>query len=403
MFRRNLLTLAAALAAGGLVAGGAASAADMPGITATEIKIGQSQSYSGPASAYGVIGKVETAFFDLLNENGGINGRKINFLTVDDGYSPPRAVEQTRKLVEQDNVAIMFNSLGTATNSAVQKYLNQKKVPQLFVATGGDKWGDPEHFPWTMGFQTSYRTEAQIYAKYIQQEKPNAKIGLLYQNDDFGKDYLTGVRDVLGADQFARRVTAVSYEATDATIDSQMVSLKTGGAEVLLTATSPKFAAMSIRKVHELDWHPLHIMSNVSISVGSVIEPGGKESAIGMISADFRKDPTDPTWKDDAGIKQWRDFMNARMPGADQSDNNYIYGYGVALTLVHVLTQCGNDLSRENIMKQAANIHDLELPILLPGIKVNTSPTNFHPLRALQLVRWDGKTWVLFGRVIESE
>jgi branched-chain amino acid transport system substrate-binding protein len=403
MLRRDFLMLTAALAAGGIAGAPEARAAETPGVTKTEIKIGQTQSYSGPASSYGAIGKVQQAYFDMINAQGGINGRKITFLSLDDGYSPPRTVEQTRKLVEQEGVAIMFNSLGTPTNSAVQKYLNQKKVPQLFVATGGDKWGDPEHFPWTMGWQTSYRAEAQIYAKYILAEKPNAKIGLLYQNDDFGKDYVNGLKDVLGADRFAKMVTVVSYEATDATIDSQLVSLKTAGADVLITATVPKFGAMSIRKVHELDWHPMHIMSNVAISVGTVIEPGGKENAIGLISADFRKDATDPTWKDDAGIKQWRDFMNAHMPGADQADNNYLYGYSVVQTLMQVLKQCGDDLSRENIMKQAANIKDQAIPTLLPGILVNTSPTNFHPLRQLQLQRWDGKAWVLFGKVLQAD
>ena len=403
MLRRDFLMFTAALAVGGIAGPGAAWAADTPGVTATEIKIGQTQSYSGPTSAYGVIGKLQAAYFNMLNAQGGINGRKINFISLDDGYSPPKTVEVTRRLVEQDEVAFVFNSLGTPTNSAVQKYLNQKKVPQLFVATGGDKWGDPERFPWTMGFQTSYRAEAQIYAKYILAEKPNAKIGLLYQNDDFGKDYINGVRDVLGAERFAKMVTSVSYESTDATVDSQLVSLKGGGNDVLLTATSPKFAAMSIRKARDLAWTPLHLMSNVSTSVAAVIEPAGKENAIGMISADYRKDATDPTWKDDAGLKQWRDFMNTQMPGADQADNNYTYAYSVTLALVQVLKQCGNDLSRANIMKQAANLQPLELPTLLPGITVSTSPTNFHPMRQLQLQRWDGKTWVLFGKVISAD
>lgn len=403
MQRRNFLTLMTAAATGGIVGSKSAHAAETPGVTAIEIKIGQTQAYSGPASQYGAIGRAQSAFFDMINAQGGINGRKILFLSVDDGYSPPRTVEQTRKLVEQDNVAFMFNSLGTPTNSAVHKYLNQKKVPQLFVATGGDKWGDPKHFPWTMGWQTSYRSEAQIYAKYILKERAGHKIGLLYQNDDFGKDYVNGIMDVLGPDRYAKLVTAVSYESTDATIDSQLVSLKTAGLDVLVTATVPKMAAMSIRKLHDLDWHPLHLMSNVSISVGAVIEPGGRENATGLISADYRKDPMDPTWKDDAGIKQWRDFMTAHMPGADQSDNNYLYGYSVALTLMQVLKQCGNDLSRANIMKQAASLKDLVIPTLLPGILINTSATNFHPLRQLQLQRWDGKSWVLFGDVIEAD
>ncbi len=368
---------------------------------AQDLKIGQTQSYSGPAAQYGVIGKTQAAYFKMLNDKGGINGHKIDFLSVDDGYSPPKTVEQTRKLVEQDGVLLVFNSLGTATSSSVQKYLNQKKVPQLFIGSGADKWGNIEGFPYTIGWQPSYRTEAQIYAKFIEATKPDAKIALLYQNDDYGKDYLLGLKDELGA-KFASQVTASSYESTDATIDSQIVSLKAAGAEVLITATAPKFAAMVIRKLHDLDWHPMHFMSNTSISVGSVLQPAGLENAKGMISAAYLKDPTDPTWKDDAGMKQWRDFINANMPGSDMTDVNLNYGYATARTLEQVLRQCGDDFSRDNIMKQAASLKDVELPVLLPGIRLNTSATNYHPLRQLQLQRWDGTNWVLFGKIIEG-
>ena len=366
-----------------------------------DLKIGQTESYSGPAAQYGVIGKTQAAYFKMLNDKGGINGHKIEFLSVDDGYSPPKTVEQTRKLVEQDGVLLIFNSLGTATSTSVQKYLNQKKIPQLFIASGADKWGNYENLPFTIGWQPSYRTEGQIYAKFIQQTKPDAKIAVLYQNDDFGKDYLLGLKEALGA-QFATQVTVASYESTDATIDSQIVSLKSSGADVFVTATTPKFAAMAIRKLHDLDWHPLHFMSNTSISVGAVLEPAGVDNAKGMISAAYLKDPTDPTWKEDRGMKEWRDFINSTMPGSDMTDVNLNYGYATARTLEQVLRQCGNDFSRENIMKQATNLKDIDIPMLLPGIKINTSPTNYHPLRQLQLQRWDGKNWVLFGKIIEG-
>ena len=368
---------------------------------AQDLKIGQTESYSGPAAQYGVIGKTQAAYFKMLNDKGGINGHKIEFLSVDDGYSPPKTVEQTRKLVEQDGVLLIFNSLGTATSTSVQKYLNQKKIPQLFIASGADKWGNYENFPFTIGWQPSYRTEGQIYAKFIQQTKPDAKIAVLYQNDDFGKDYLLGLKEALGA-KFATQVVVASYESTDATIDSQIVSLKSSGADVFVTATTPKFAAMAIRKLHDLDWHPLHFMSNTSISVGAVLEPAGVDNAKGMISAAYLKDPTDPTWKDDPGMKEWRDFIHSTMPGSDMTDVNLNYGYATARTLEQVLRQCGDDFSRENIMKQATNLKDIDIPMLLPGIKINTSPTNYHPLRQLQLQRWDGKNWVLFGKIIEG-
>jgi branched-chain amino acid transport system substrate-binding protein len=395
MLRRTVIATAL------LAASGMAFAADTPGVTATEIKIGHTIAYSGPASAYGVIGKLEAAFFKMVNDQGGVAGRKINFISYDDGYTPPKTVEQVRRLVEEDQVALLFQTLGTPTNTAIHRYVNQKKVPHLFISTGADKWGDYEHFPWTMGFQPSYRTEAQIYAKYIMKQKPNAKIGILYQNDDFGKDYPAGIKDVLGAN-YDKAVTALSYETTDATIDSQLSSLKSAGVDVLLVAAIPKFAAQAIKKVHDLDWHPTFFLTNVSTSVGSVMTPAGPENGVGIISSYYMKDPTDPTWNADPGMKEWRDFMAKEMPGADLTDVSYVFAYAASKTMLQVLKQCNGDFSRENIMKQAANLRDFELPTLLPGIKVNTSPTNFHPIKAMQLQKWDGKTWVLFGDVIQG-
>jgi branched-chain amino acid transport system substrate-binding protein len=396
--RRLVYTAAAALAVT-LTVG--ATAADTPGVTATEIKIGNTVPYSGPASSYGVLGKLESAFFGMVNEQGGVAGHKINFISLDDNYSPPKTVEQIRRLVEEDKVAFTFATLGTPTNSAIVRYMNQKKVPQLFVATGADKWGNYKATPWTIGWQPSYRTEAQIYTKYILQQRPNAKIAILYQNDDFGKDYPAGVKDVLGA-KYDKMVVTASYETSDPTIDSQITTLQASGADVLLVAAIPKFAAQSIRKVHDLNWKPMFFMSNVSISVGSVMKPAGPENGIGIISAGYLKDPTDPTWKDDAGMKEWRDFMTKYMPGADQTDSSYIAAYGLSKTMLQVLKQCNGNFTRENIMKQVASLHNVENPIVLPGIKINTSPTNYHPIRAMQLQKWDGKTWVLFGEVIEG-
>ena len=379
----------------------AKAAGETPGVTATELKIGHTIAYSGPASSYGVIGKLEAAFFDMVNEQGGVGGRKINFISLDDGYSPPKTVEQVRRLVEVDQVAFLFNTLGTPTNSAIHRYVNQKKVPHLFISTGADKWGDYKNFPWTMGYQPSYRTEAQIYTKFILQQRPNAKIAVLYQNDDFGKDYPAGVKDVLG-DKYDKVVVTASYETSDATIDSQITTLQASGADVLLVAAIPKFAAQSIRKVFDLGWKPIFIMTNVAISVGTVMNPAGPEKSIGMISSNYLKDSTDPRWDNDAGMKEWRDFMTKRMPGADQTDLSYVFAYSVCKTMLQVLKQCGDDFSRENVMRQAANIKDLDNPLTLPGIKINTSPTNFHPIRAMQLMKWDGKTWVPFGDVIEG-
>jgi branched-chain amino acid transport system substrate-binding protein len=402
------LRLAAAAIGAMLIAGSGSTPAhaqstppNTPGVTATEIKIGNTDAYSGPASAYSVIAKLETAFFKMVNDQGGVAGHKINFISYDDGYSPPKTVEQVRRLVEEDQVAFLFNTLGTPTNSAIQRYVNQKKVPHLFISTGADKWGDYKHFPWTMGFQPSYRTEAQIYTKYILANVKDPKIAILYQNDDFGKDYPAGVKDVLG-DKFDKMTVTASYETTDATLDSQLNAMQAAGANVLLVAAIPKFAAMSIRKVYDLGWKPTFFMSNVAISVGSVMTPAGPEKAVGMLSTGYLKDPVDPSWATDPGMQQWRDFMAKNMPGADVTDASYVFAYSVSETMWQVLKQCNGNFSRENVMKQAANLHDLDIPTLLPGIKVNTSPTNFHPIRAMQLMKWDGKTWVRFGPVIQG-
>ena len=400
MKRRSLLaTAGAALATAPLAR---ASAATVVGVTATEIKIGHTIPYSGPASAYGVIGQGHAAFFKRVNDKGGIAGRKINFISLDDGYAPPRTVEQVRRLVEQDQVAFLFNTLGTPNNTAIQKYVNQKKVPHIFLSTGADKWGDPEHFPWTIGWQPSYRTEAQIYAKYIMKNRPNAKVAVLYQNDDFGKDYITGFKDGFGA-QYSKYVAKeFSFEVTDATIDSQAVSMQATGADVVLTAATPKFAAQMIRKISDMDWKPLHFLTNVSSSVGAVITPAGPERAVGIITSAYGKDPTDPTWANDAGMNEWRAFMKEYLPTGDLTDGGYVFSYGVCTTLMQVLKQCGDDFSRENVMKEAANLKNLTIPTLLPGITVGTSPTNYHPIHQMQLQKWTGKTWELFGEIIEG-
>jgi branched-chain amino acid transport system substrate-binding protein len=382
-----------------LVAATAAAADYTPGVTATEIKIGNTIAYSGPASAYSVIAKLEAVFFKMVNDQGGVAGRKINFISLDDGYSPPKTLEQVRRLIEQDHVALLFDTTGAACNSAIQKYVNQKQVPHLFLGTGADKFGDYQHYPWTMGFQPSYQTEARIYAKYILKEKPNAKIAILYQNDDFGKDYPAGMKAVLG-DSFEKMVVTASYETTDPTIDSQLTSLQAAGADVLLVAASPKFAAQAIRKVHDLDWKPLFFMTYTSTSIAAVINPAGPQNAIGMISAGFVKDQADPNSRNDTGMNEWRDFMAKYMPGADTTDGNYVFAYSISKAMLQVLKQCEGNFTRENIMKQATNLHDLELPTLLPGIRVNTSPTNYHPIRQMQLGKFDGTHWIPLGDLV---
>jgi ABC-type branched-subunit amino acid transport system substrate-binding protein len=372
------------------------------GATDTEIKIGNIMPYSGPASSYGVIGKTEAAYFDKINAEGGINGRKIKFISYDDGYSPPKAIEQARKLVEGDEVLFIFQSLGTPSNSAIQKYMNAKKVPQLFVATGATKWGDPKDFPWTMGWQPNYQSEGHIYAKYILEHFPNGKIAVFWQNDDAGRDQVKGVRDGLGA-KASMIIADKSYEVSDPTVDSQIVALKDSGADIFMTWAAPKGAAQAIRKVGELGWKPTFFLANVSTSVASVLKPAGLENAKGIISTAYLKDPTDPAWKDDPGVATWRAFMDKYYPDGDKTNSNNIYGYAVAQTMVHVLKQCGDDLTRENIMKQAANIKNFSSEVMLPGIKVNTGPDDFFPIEQMQLVKFDGEAWRLFGDVITGE
>jgi ABC-type branched-subunit amino acid transport system substrate-binding protein len=370
------------------------------GATDTEIKIGNTMPYSGPASAYGTIGKAAAAYFKKINDEGGINGRKINFISVDDGYSPPKAVEMARRLVEQDEVLFIWGPLGTPSNSAIQKYMNAKKVPQLFVYTGATKWNDPKNFPWTMGWQPNYQTEAAIYAKHILQTKPDAKIAVLYQNDDYGKDYLKGFEDGLGAKAKTLIVAKASYETSDPTVDSQIVQLQGSGANVFFNIATPKFAAQAIRKAYDIGWKPVQYLNNVSASIGSVLIPAGLEKSVGIISTVYLKDQADPTWKDDKGLNDWRAFMAKYYPEGDLKDSGNVSGYGNAQTLVQVLKQCGDNLTRENVMKQAANLKNFESGVLLPGIKINTSATDFAPIESVQLARFDGKEWARFGEIL---
>jgi branched-chain amino acid transport system substrate-binding protein len=371
-----------------------------PGASDTEIKIGNTVPYSGPASAYGTAGRTEAAYFRMINDQGGINGRKITFISLDDGYSPPKAVEQVRRLVEQDEVLLVFNSVGTPSNTAIQQYMNAKKVPQLFVGSGATKWGDPEHFPWTMGLQPSYQTEAKIYVKYLLKTKPDAKIGILYQNDDYGKDYLKGIKDGLGDKAAKMIVSEVSYEVTDPTVDSQITTLKGSGADVFFNITTPKFAAMAIRKVYDIDWHPLHFLNNVSNSVGAVLTPAGLEKSVGLITVGYTKDPTDPYFDDDPGMRDWRAFMAKYYPEGDIRDGLNVNAYNSAETLVQVLRQCADDLTRENVMRQASNLKDFHTKLLRSGIVINTTTTDWHPIKQMQLLKFDGQHWAVFGDVI---
>jgi ABC-type branched-subunit amino acid transport system substrate-binding protein len=390
--------------AGLMLAGNAAYAAGQygPGVSDTEIKIGNTNPYSGPASAYGINGKVHAAYFNMINEQGGINGRKINYITRDDSYSPPKTVELVRQMVEQDQVFLMFGTLGTPSNMAIHGYLNENKVPQLFLATGADQWNDPKHFPWTMMWLPSYGIESRIYANYILKNLPNAKIAVLYQNDDYGKDYLNGLRAGLG-DKAAKMIVATqSYETTDPTVDQQVVALQGSGADVLLTAATPKFAAQAVRKVYDIGWKPTHFLNSVGNSVGGVLKPAGLEKAIGIISATSVMDPTDPQWQDTAGYKEWLAFMNKYGFSGSITDSQAAIGYSYAQTLVEVLKKCGDNLTRENVMKQAASLHDLKLPLLLPGITLNTSADDFDPIKQMQLQKFDGTTWKLFGDVMSG-
>jgi branched-chain amino acid transport system substrate-binding protein len=393
---------AAALLGGAALAASPAAAQKKydPGATDTEIKIGNTNPYSGPASAYGVIGKTITAYFNKVDAEGGINGRKINFISYDDGYSPPKTVEQARKLVESDEVLLLFQTLGTPCNTAIQKYMNAKKVPQLFVATGATKWNDPKNFPWTMGWQPNYQSEGHIYAQYLIKNHPNGKVGILYQNDDYGKDYVKGLKD--GLNGKLPIVAELPYETSDPTIDSQIINLKASGADVFFNVTTPKFAAQAIKKAAEVEWKPLHLLNNVSASVASVLKPAGFENSQGILSTAYYKDPTDPTWKNDPAYKEWLAFMDKYYPDGDKTNNFTVYGYLVAQTLVQVLKQSGDDLTRENVMKHAANLKNFQLGMLLPGIAINTGPTDFAPIKQMQMEKFGGEKWELFGPVFSG-
>ncbi len=400
-FRRSWL-VAAALVGGAALAASPAAAQKKydPGASDTEIKIGNTNPYSGPASAYGVIGKTIAAYFNKVNAEGGINGRKINFISYDDGYSPPKTVEQARKLVESDEVLLLFQTLGTPCNTAIQKYMNAKKVPQLFVATGATKWNDPKNFPWTMGWQPNYQSEGHIYAQYLIKNHPNGKVGILYQNDDYGKDYVKGLKDGLNGKMPI--VSEQPYETSDPTVDSQMINLKASGADVFYNVTTPKFAAQAIKKAAESEWKPLHLLNNVSASVATVLKPAGFENSQGILSTAYYKDPTDPTWKDDAAYKEWLAFMDKYYPEGDKTNNFTVYGYLVAQTFVQVVKQAGDDLTRENIMKQAASLRNFQLGMLLPGISVNTAPNDFAPIKQMQMEKFSGEKWELFGPVFSG-
>jgi branched-chain amino acid transport system substrate-binding protein len=371
------------------------------GASDTEIRIGNIMPYSGPASAYGTIGKTLAAYFNKVNAEGGINGRKITFITYDDGYAPPKTVEQARRLVENDDVLLILNSLGTAHNTAIQKYMNGKKVPQLFVATGATKFGDPKNFPWTMGWQPNYQSEGRIFAQYILQNNPQGKIGILFQNDDYGKDYVKGLKDGLAGKMTI--VAEMPYEPTDPTVDSQMVTLKASGADIFYNVTTPKFAAQAIKKAAEIGWKPVHLLNSVSASVGAVIRPAGLENANGILTALYGKDPTDPVWNDDPGRKEWAAFMDKYYPEGDKASSFTVYGYSIARTMVQVLQQCGDNLTRANVMKQAANLKDFETGMALPGIKINTSPTDFYPIEQMQMGRFNGESFQPFGPVLNGD
>ena len=372
-----------------------------PGVTDAEIKIGNTVPYSGPASSYGTIGKAQAAYWKMINDQGGINGRKINFISYDDGYTPPKTVEMIRKLVEQDEVLCTSATLGTPTNSAIWQYMNQKKVPQLFVATGATKWNDPKGHPWTIGWQPNYQSEGHVYATYILKERPNGKIGVLYQNDDFGKDYLKGVKDGLGS-KVSMIINEAPYETTDPTVDSLIVGMKAAGCDVFVNTGIPKFAAQAIRKAAEIEWKPLHVLSSVGNSVGAALKPAGLENAKDIVSDFYLKDPTDPAWKDDQGLKDWTAFMNKYYPEGDKTDVGNVIGYSFGQTVTQVLKQCGDELTRENVMKQAANLHDFVVPMTLPGIKLNSSPTDFAPIKQMQMARFTGERWELFGELLNG-
>jgi branched-chain amino acid transport system substrate-binding protein len=396
--KRSIVCLAISLGLG-LALPAAAQKKYDPGASDGEIKIGNTNPYSGPASAYGTIGKSIAAYFRMVNEQGGINGRKITFLSYDDSYSPPKTVEMARKLVEQDEVLFVFQTLGTPSNTAIHKYMNMKKVPQMHVATGATKWNDPKNNPWTMGWQPSYQSEARIYAQHILKSKPDAKIAVLYQNDDYGKDYLKGLHDGLG-DKKGMIVKEVSYEVSDPTVDSQIVQLQASGADVFFNITTPKFAAMAIRKAYDIGWKPLQYLNNVSIGVGSVLTPAGLDKSVGLITLGYLKEPTDKQFENDPAIVQWREFMKKYYPDGSLIDNLNVYGYSVGQTIAQVLKQCGDNLTRENVMRQAASMKGYRVDTLLPGVTISTSSDDFAPIEAGQLQRFNGKEWVRFGEVV---
>jgi branched-chain amino acid transport system substrate-binding protein len=400
--RRVLLQSATAVAAYSARGSRPARAENAPGVTDTEIKIGQTMPYSGPASAFGVIGRTELAYFTMVNDQGGINGRKINLISVDDSYSPPKTAEQVRRLVEQERVAFLFQTLGTPSNLAIRQYCNDNKVPQLLLATGATTFSDPQHFPWTMRYNPGYRTEARIYAKQILASKPNAKIGVLYQNDDFGKDYLIGLRDIFGVDHPDMIVKEASYEVSEPTVDSQVVTLQASGADVFLIAATPKFAAQAIRKSYDLGWEAARYLSYVSQSIVSVLKPAGLDKSKGLISALYIIDINDPRWSDDSGLKEWRAFTAKFLSPIEYADGFGAYGFGAAATMAHVIKQCGDDLSRANILKQATSITNFHAPMLMPGITISTSPNNYGPIRQLQLGTFSGESWEPFGDVLND-
>jgi len=398
--RRNFVVAASAIAVA--LAYGPANAAGKydPGASDTEIKIGNTNPYSGPASAYGTIGKGIAAYWKMVNDQGGINGRKINFISLDDGYSPPKTVEQIRKLVEQEKVLYIFQSLGTPTNTAIHKYMNAKKVPQLFVATGAGKWGQPKKYPWTMGWQPSYPGESRIYATYLLNNKPDAKVAILYQNDDYGKDYLNAFIAALGPKAKTMVVAKESYETSDPTVDPQVIKLKASGADVFFNIAIPKFAAQAIRKVHDLGWQPLHFLNSVSNSVGGALKPAGLDKSVGIISAFYIKDPTDAQWANDADMKAWNAWMDKYYPDGDKTSSFNAYAYAVSFTMAEVLKRAGDNLTRANIMKVASSLRGLKVPLLMPGITVDTSSTDFYPIECERLGKFDGKSWVLVGDTI---
>jgi branched-chain amino acid transport system substrate-binding protein len=405
MYKTNRRTFVAGASAAAILSGTRVAFAQKKyddGASDTEIKIGHTNPYSGPASSYGVIGKLHQAYWKAVNERGGINGRKINFITYDDGYSPPKTVEMVRKLVEEDKVLCTFNTLGTPCNTAIHKYMNQKKVPQLYVATGASKWGDPKHFPWTMGYQPDYQTEAVIYAKHILANIKNTKIGVLMQNDDYGKDYFEGFKKGLGKN-VGQIVKHVTYETTDPTVDSQVIQLKDAGANVFFNIAIPKFAAQAIRKAADIGWKPVQYLNNVSASVAATMKPAGFDNCQGIISSQYLMDPTDHQWDANAEMKTWRDFMAKNMPGANTADGGYVYAYSVAHLMEQTLKNCGDNLTRANLMKQAASFHKFHVPLLLPGITISTSATDFYPIQAIQLARFNKDTWDQFGDVMHAE